>query len=195
MGRLDLIRHRPGKRDERLDLTTFFHDAENPSTSSVSDTGLAVLQRWPQLAADAGEMDRAALARRVRARPPVRVMNLRDYDHDGRATEFMLQVSTAPSEKRMAIVVGISKARPSLHAFTSVGHPERPLLLYEHVWDALLRSRGKVSAVEWACGDHGSETRTEVHLSVTPAGIDGSRAVYECGPHGAAGRLVSSERL
>ena len=194
MGVLDLVRRRPGHPDERLPLTPLFHDPDNADWDSPSED-LAARQRWPVRESDVNETDQAAFERRVRARPSVRVMALRDYDHDGRATEFLLQVGTAPCGRRESIVVGVSRGRPALHAFTSVAHPERPLVLEATIWERLARSGGGVSVLEWPCGDHGAETRTDVRIAVTPGGIDGTRSESECGRNGAAGRRVSSERI
>jgi len=57
-----------------------------------------------------------------------------------------------------------------------------------------LKSR-EVTAVEWLCGDHGGETQTEVRVSATTLGFDGTRLIYECTPAGAKGKLRSSERF
>lgn len=190
-GELDLVRRAPGRPDERLALTPFFSEGENPA----EDTQLAVLQRWPVLDSDDAAIDSVDLGPTIRARPVTRVMVLGDYDHDGRATEFLLQVSAGPCGHQASVLVGVSTANPSLHAFTSVAHPAQPLVLRPELWELLRRSGGEATGVEWPCGDHGAETRTEVRLWAGPAGIDGVRSEYECAADDARGRLVSSERI
>lgn len=190
-GELDLVRRRPGRPDERLALTPLFADGENPAWQ----THLAVLQRWPVLEPDYAAIDSVDLGPAVRARPAARAMALGDYDHDGRATEFLLQVGASPCGHRASVLVGVSSANPSLHAFTSVAHPEQPLVLDPEIWELLRQSGGDTTGVEWRCADHGSETQTEVRLSAGPAGIDGTRSEYQCAAGRAKGRLIRSERL
>jgi len=192
-GELDLIRRRAGHSDERLALTPLFGDGEGAPGSD----SLAVLQRWPVQESDYGTLSDSTrdIASTVRARPVTRAMNLGDYDHDGSATEFPLQIGTTACGHQEAVVVGISPANPSLHAFTSVAHPERPLVLDPDTWAQLLHSHGSTTVVEWRCLDHGSETQTEVTLRTGPAGIDGTRSEYRCRTGGVRGRLVRSERI
>jgi hypothetical protein len=190
-GELDLVRRVPGRAEERLALTPLFREGENPTEAE----GLAILQRWPVKDSDYEVTDSVGFAADVRARPVTRTMMLGDYDHDGKATELLVQVGASPCGHRAAVLVGLSNAQPSLHAFSSVGHPTRPLVLEPHIWALLLGASGKFTGVEVQCGDHAAETRTEVELQVGPSGIDGTRVQYECAPGGARGRLVRSERI
>ncbi len=197
-GELDLVRRRPGRADARLELTPFFHAAGTDGPGDIDS--LAVLRRWPVRQSDfedAGTDN--GLPAAIRARPAVRAMALGDYDHDGRATEFVLQVGTLPCGRREGILVGVSAADSSLHAFTSVAHPERPLVLEAGLWESLRRSGGGVAngvtSVEWPCGDHGSETQTEVRLWAGPSGVGGSRSTYACSAGNTRGRLISSQPI
>lgn len=131
----------------------------------------------------------------VRRRPGLPDERLGDYDHDGRATEFLLLVSAGPCGHQASVLVGLSTTQPSLHAFTSVAHPEEPLVLAPEIWELLLRSGGSATGIEWRCRDHGAETQTEVSLRAGPAGIDGTRSEYQCTADGARGQLVRSERI
>jgi len=186
-GTLDLVRERPGQSVERLHLTPLFAGEDSPV-----DDKTAVLQRSPVLDGDYPQMDSAEFGSQIRGRPPTRAIAMQDYDHDGRATEFLLQVGELQCGKRESVVVGISKSNPTLHVFTSVAHPKEPLVLEAHIWNELLRSSGKVESVEWACGDHGADTLTLVRLSISAAGIDGVRSEYECKADDTAGKLISS---
>jgi hypothetical protein len=191
MGDLDLVRHRSSHPEERLALTPLFDGEENPGWRNH----LAVLQRWPMLEADYMAADSIDLEPSIRARAFTRVIVPRDYDHDGRATEFPLQVGTLPCGKTQSVLVGVSTIDSSLHAFASVAHPERPLVLPTYLWEQLRRSGGRTTGVEWPCGDHGADTQTEVSLFVSPRGIDGVRSEYGCVAGRSRGRLRSSERL
>jgi hypothetical protein len=190
MGELDLVRSRPGPPDERLALTPLFHEAGADGPREIDS--LAVLQRWPVHESDSEARDDDSLPAAIRARPVVRVMALGDYDHDGRATEFLLQVGTLPCGKRVAVLVGVSHADSSVHVFRSLGHPEQSLVLPTYIWDRLRQSAGRATGVEWPCGDHGADTQTEVSLSAGPKGIGGTRAEYACTAGNARGRLLSS---
>jgi len=191
MGRLDLVRRRPGHANERLALTPLFDHQENPGWREH----LAVLQRWPMLGSDYPLADSIDLEPAIRARAMTRVITPRDYDHDGRATEFPLQVGTLPCGKKQAVLIGVSAVDSSLHAFTSVAHPERPLVLPMTLGEQLRQSGGSTAGVEWPCGDHGADTQTEVQLSVSPQGIDGVRSEYQCLSGQSRGRRISSERI
>ena len=181
-GSLALIRRRLSQRSDTLQLAPLFTESPAP--------GAAVLQRWPVLPTDYKSTPSAA---DVHRRANSRVMTLADYDHDGRATEFMLQVGASPCGHNDAVVIGISRTDSTLHAFTSVAHPERPLVMEPWLWAALLESNGRVTKVEWACGDHGSEAETVVHLDASPRGIEATRTTYACGDGGKRGALKSSE--
>jgi hypothetical protein len=132
-------------------------------------------------------------AARVRARPIAQVMHFADYDHDGRATEFLLQVGTLPCGKQMSVAIGISRDKPNLHVFSSVENPDRPLVLQAWQWESLLEARAPIKVTDWKCGDHGSEEETELELAVDKNGIHGTKWTYECDQDGRRGKLTSKE--
>jgi hypothetical protein len=163
---LTLVRARSDGEVERLALGPFFDRFETPGSKS----GPAVLQRWRPMTdgpnSDLKQMD-PKLAddnfdKEVSKRDLVEVMQVADFDHDGRATEFLIQVGTMPCGKHEMVLVGISQANPHLHAFSSVEEPGTPLVLGAWVWAALLKSDGPVDVVEWPCGDHGSDIESRV---------------------------------
>lgn len=135
-GQVDLVRKSTTGAVDRLSLAPLFIGQETPAAE-----GVPVLQRWPVLHSDYSDTSgtETAFLQRIESRPVVHLMTLGDYDHDGRVTEFVLQVGALPCGKREAVVVGVSRARPTLHAFTSVAHPERPLVLEATIWAALLK--------------------------------------------------------
>ncbi len=148
-GDLDLVRAQPGKAEERMHLGPLF------------DGGKARLQRWPVGNWAKTPPSLADLA----MRPLARVMKIADYDHDGRATEFVLQVDANACGHTPSVVVGISKNKPSLHAFATTDKPSEPLKLDRRSdWDKLA-AKSPVSIVEVACGDHGADTETSLDLS------------------------------
>ncbi len=190
-GNLDLVRRVPGKKDERFSLTQLFKYASD--LPLAGDTIEAILQRWDVQPEDYDNSDVPGFGVRVRARPVSRVMHFADYDHDGRATEFALQIGTLPCGKRMSVVVGISRSKPRLHVFSSVKHPKQPLILQSWQWDKLSRAKGPIKAVDWRCGDHGSDVETELELRADDGNIHETRTEYECTKEGQRGRLKNKE--
>lgn len=159
-GYLDLVRSPPSAAEQRFPLSTLF------------DGTYARVRRWPVTKADSGKKpDFADLA----VRPIETVMKLGDYDHDGRATEFVLIVGSQPCGHTQAVVVGISKTSPALHVFTSVEKPGAPVVL-EHPgdWEKVRAAKGAVDIVQVACGDHAADTETSLRITA-----DGSLHVQE----------------
>jgi hypothetical protein len=188
-GDLDLVRVSRTTPEDRLSLTPAF-DQE------IVDWGqTAILPRWAvhdddrESARDSPE----AQAARIRRRPQLEIMKLRDFDHDGRATEFFVQVEAAPCGKHMGVVFGISKDRPNLHVFASAAHPNAPLVLRADHWEALARSAGSTTRVDWLCGDHGTSSQEELQLQADARGIHVVRLFYGCNANGTRGSLIRSE--
>jgi len=189
-GNLDLVRLRGGREVERLLLTPLF------GPDSDFD-GQVIVPRFPVRKddLDAGVDGQEELEADVPKRPVVKIMELRDYDHDGQATEFFLQIASLPCAKEMGIVIGVSRRRPALHAFGTIENPDKPLLLLRSHWADLARAKGSIQRLLWACGDHGSDERTDVFLRADAHGIHASRRDYECREDGGRGPIVREEWL
>ncbi len=183
-GELDLVRLVPGKSEEKVSLTQYF------------SKGRAILPRWPELESDVDLEDSSNFGQIIRSRPIVAIMNFADYDHDGRATEFPIQIGAGPCGHRSTILVGVSRNNPHLHVFGTIAHPDRPLVL-EHPtdWTQLLASGGNTTVAQWACGDHASEEHIEVQLHATANGIEAIRLFYSCDENSTARRLLKREEL
>src|ERR1019366_10388723 len=122
-GDLDLVRSRPGAPDERLALGPLFEDHD------------ARFKRWTPAKSDSGKQPNIA---DLSMRPIAGAMKIGDYDHDGRATELVLQVGASACGHTPSLVVGISKGNPKLHAFASPDKPSEPLTLdHPEDWDKL----------------------------------------------------------
>src|SRR5580765_7536557 len=137
-GRLTLVRLRPGHPQERLELAPFFKDQGSPAAA-----GMAVLQRWRPIPAAAHDEDddwhHAAdfdFLKRVQARGSSDLMRFGDYNHDGRASEFLLQVGLRPCGRAQMVLVGVSRRNPQLHVFATAEAPEQPLVLPVETWSA-----------------------------------------------------------
>lgn len=188
-GQLWLVRRRGGRDIEHLDLTPLFGKFDGPGDVD----GMATAQRWPMRDKDS---DREAdedpkLIKDIEHRKPVRLMAFADYDHDGNATEFLLQVGTLPCGKLQLAAVGISPANPHLHVFGSVAHPNDPLMMSQWVWERLKQSGKPKEVEEWPCGDHGSEESDRVVVSAKRGQINATSRVYECRADGHRGKLTS----
>lgn len=157
-GKLSLIRLRRGAAREMLDLSGFFH------TGAIAAPGsLAVLQRWQPIPASAHDEDddwhHASdfnFLARVRSRPPATIMRMADYNHDGRASEFLLQVGAPACGKHVMVLVGVSKYNARLHVFASADAPDEPLELDAETWEAVRRSASPVHAIEAGCDQPGA---------------------------------------
>ncbi len=172
-GELDLVRKAPGRREERLSLTPYF--------KSLGRWDSALLPKWPMYEEDWKSIDSPNLPTRIQSRPIVEIMKLADYDHDGRATEFVLQIDATACGHRQAILVGISRRVPHLHVFGTVAHPSTPIVLqHPEEWTSLLRSKSRVTLVEWPCGDHGGDLESDYELHVVPEGIRGFKILRPC---------------
>ena len=207
-GELDLVRLRSSKEVDRLHLTPFFRGKDTPSPAWEKNH--AALRRWPVLDSDQDwftEVDTtsddaglAAFQKAVSERTPVTVLDLQDFNHDGWAAEFVLQIGTLPCGKRESVLVGISRDWPKLHVFRSVERPDKPLVLFFQHWERMRVSGGKVRTVTWPCGDHASEVHDETVLRVDAKGFHAMRETFSCdvseGPPGAVhGKLLSREIL
>jgi len=158
-GSMDLVRTIPGKPDERLHLDSLFSDHDT------------LMQRWPVTKADrdgaiggdggAGKLDMVGIS----MRPVTSIIKFGDFDHDGRASEFLLQVGAFPCGHTPTIVVGISKDNPKLHAFGTKETPNEPVTLDNRAdWEKLLK-KPQADITTIACGDHGATDSTIMHVT------------------------------
>jgi len=178
VGDLVLERERPGARPERMPLTPLFARSD----MVFNEKGpVAMLPRWP---APLRDIDQNPTPATIRARPAVPIMRLRDYNHDGIAGEFLLQVDTLPCGKHLMVAVGTTRDNPRLHALTSAEHRGRPLTLFQWQWAALARSPRPGRIMDWPCGDHGAEEETSVVLKTNGGRIHATRITTTCPPDG-----------
>jgi len=165
-GSLELLRERPGAATETLALDKLFDD------------GLARLQKYAPHPGDGLlTVDAPFLA----GRPVVDVMKLGDYDHDGRATEFVLQIGANAYGHQPSIVVGISTADPRLHAFTSASDPKTPLALETPgAWERVKNATRAVTLVQVRCGDHGATEEEDARITFKGGILDVTRKKKPC---------------
>jgi hypothetical protein len=166
-GDLDLVRQRPNAPEERLGLDSLFEDRD------------AKLPRWMP-----NETERAKLTvpsqASLQKRALVPVMKFADYDHDGRATEFVLQIAAFPCGHTTSVVVGIDKNKPKLHIFSSVEAPKDWLTLESRSDWEKVRGPLPVTLVEVTCGDHGAEDEESVQISADAKGLHAEQRKKNC---------------
>jgi hypothetical protein len=138
---------------------------------------VAMLPRWR---AQLSDIDNSPTPAAIAARPPVPIMRLRDYNHDGIAGEFLLQINTLPCGKHLMVAVGITRDNPRLHALTTAEHPERALALYPWQWQALARNPGPATIMDWPCGDHAADEETTMLLRTDHGRIHATRITSTC---------------
>lgn len=187
-GHLTLVRKRPGLETERLDLRSLFAD-----TGIVTGPPMAVLSRWPvnpNDSARAGRDDRK-LPGEIERRPATTAMRFGAYDRSARGTQFLIQVDAGPCGHTMYSAVGVTARNPHLHAIGSAANPNKPLVLPIKAWQALLAGPGTHTVVAWPCGDHGSESRTELTLAVVDEQITVKQRIYACTKNDQRGALTS----
>jgi len=178
-GTLELMRIKSDKHIEKLTLGSLFADSDFLPLRP----GHAALKKWDiNYSGTPNDLrsDDVDIYREVKKRKVADVMQFADYDHDGRATEFLLQVDTLPCGKHQSALIGISKEYPHLHAFTSVDEPEKPVVVADWVWRAMPSSNGHVEVVDWECGDHGSEVETKALLSAKGGRFELKRTESRC---------------
>ncbi len=110
------------------------------------------------------------------------VLTFGDYDHDGRASEIVLQVGAGPCGHTSTIVVGVSKANPRLHAFTAAEDASTQLALDgRRDWETL-RTKGALERVQIACGDHGATESTAVGVRASGGVLHATKKTSPCPP-------------
>jgi hypothetical protein len=162
-GELDLVRFRPGAPEDRLPLTPLFADV-GPDLE---------MRHWVPLETDYRLDDHNIVPpREIAKRAVADVMQLGDYDHDGRDTEFVVVLSTGnPCGNSYAVVVGISRSDPKLHVFGTVDDPHSRLTLGIRAWEEVRHGTGTVRIVEFGCGNHGSEEEQSHFIVIDGAGL------------------------
>jgi hypothetical protein len=187
-GKLALLRMRSGAPPERLELAPFFKDL-----GVAGAEGAAVVQRWRPIPAAAHDEEddwhHAAdfdFLKRIRARGPSTVMKFGDYNHDGRASELLLQVGTHPCGTQQLVLVGVSRYNPHLHVFAAAEAPAQPLVLSGAAWAAVLKNPKPAPVVETSCDVPENDTETLVIVAVRQGAFHVRRESRPCPKDGGA---------
>lgn len=189
-GKLDLVRTRKSAPDDVLALTPLFQDTENPAGAEGFEE--AVLQRWPVRDSD---NERQPSQTEIATRPVVQIMKVGDYNHDGKASEFVLQIGTEPCGHSDAVLIGITPQHPTLHVFARAEEPNKPLVTERRVWEKLLTSKGKALVTVLTCGDHGSEIEIDAELRADAKGLHETVFTYECTDNFKRGNRIPAGQL
>jgi hypothetical protein len=189
-GKLALVRKRGDTEVERMELAPLFGQFDGPDLD-----GMAALMRWPMLDSDADRENKEdpTLIADIKRRTAPTIMRFADYDHDGAETEFLLPIGTLPCKKVQYAAIGVTAKNPHLHALGSAAHPEAMLAMPLPAWHALLVKPGASTVTLWACGDHGSEQRSELTVSAGKDGIRAHERDFSC-PEDASSEKPLQER-
>lgn len=165
-GHLELVRERAGTPAEVFNLDPLFPD------------GKARLARWPTNEKD--PFDKDPNVPEIKKRSEVSAMNLGDFDHDGRATEFALFTEPVVMGHVNTVIIGISKSEPKLHVFAN--DKNEPLILdrkkdWEKVRDA---KTSPVTIKTVTCGDHGADQEEDDVVTFGPTGLSIKRVSHKC---------------
>jgi hypothetical protein len=157
-GNLWLVRRRHGREVERMDLRPIFGHFDYPDYHM---SGKAYVRRWPFERGDYGREGPAFVAE-VKRRPVSTIMKFADYDRDGQATEFLIQVGTLGGGVQLFAAVGVSTRNPHLHALSSVEKPGAPVEMQLRPWNALLTATRPTRLTTWQCDDHDSDVQQDL---------------------------------
>jgi hypothetical protein len=194
-GKLLLVRRRGGRVVERMDLRPLFGKSDYPEADKLK--GTAYLQRWPTEDRDLereNSEDRKLISD-IKHRPAPLIMGLADYDRDGNATEFLIQVGTLPCGKLQFAAVGVSAKNPHLHALTTIANPGTPLIMPLNAWQALLKGPGPSTVPIWDCGDHGSDVRGDLVVSASDGKVSVKERHFSCSHDSPSAKPVTEEDL
>jgi hypothetical protein len=167
----------------------------------IGKLGERALQRWPVFEEDMERVrgiTEASIAL-LAERPVVRLMFFADYDHDGRATEFVLERGGSPCSMHDAILVGIDRTNGTPHAFGTARAPDVPLSLNGRwQWEDIRNARPAALAAgleftQFGCGNHGSGTHTSTFVQSSPEGFRATTRTYDCTRDNQRGRLIEEK--
>jgi hypothetical protein len=176
-GDLDLIRSRPGEPDDRFPLSTLFAKVGNEGALD----GRPIFPKWPVTDSDRSSASAPPLAT-LRERAPIKILALSDFDHDGRATEFVLQVAAGPCGHEASVIVGISRTVPRLHAFSTAERAAEPLVLTRPLDWMRVANQVPATLVETSCGDHGSKVEIDEVVRADAKGLHATEKREKCDP-------------
>lgn len=182
IGDLYVIRRREGAPEERALLE-----------------GMA-LQHWPVYEADAERYAVAMDLEVARKRPSIPILEFEDYDHDGRATEFIIDHGSSPCMAHETMVVGSTLRNAKPHLFTVKGHPDTPLTLngrwqWEAIRDASIAQLNRgIELTQSVCGNHGSGAEYTYFVRRIGDEFEVTARTYICnGPNDTRGTLLESK--
>jgi hypothetical protein len=186
-GSLSLIRERVGMPKEKLLLDPMFSDGAAPSTASI-------LLRSPFQEIDGGYSTEQLKEERAKRRP-VSVLQLKDFNQDGLAAEFVLQVNAGPCGHQQGVLLGVEARGGPLKVFGGAANPGAPLVLeYSNWFNFLMKS--SFDSLEFGCGDHGSEEEMVIHLSIKDGAFVAEQEVFDCtGKDGMRGKSMAKKAL
>jgi hypothetical protein len=183
-GSLDVVRTRSDGSEDRLALDEKMVQRWIPTKAETDAAMRAGIARG----ATDGDAGAAKTRAELEGHQIAKVLNIGDYDHDGRATEFVLQVSAGPCWHKEAVLVGLERTNERLHVFVDETPEPNPdpslpsdpeITLEPSDWEkarvALPRTFIRVP-----CGDHGAMEAQLLTLTRGPAGLRAKKHTRRC---------------
>lgn len=168
-GPIEIVRVRDGAEVAASDLTPIFGQEDAP-----------VIARFPP-----GVRFSAKALTEAKA---TKVMDLRDYNQDGRAAEFVLvgryNPRRGPPLDRIGHLTGLSPNGGGLFSYAIEG---------TGTWESVRTMTDTFELVLIPCNDHASDLEYVDVFTRTPRGVTREMRKYRCLPTGARGRLAESE--
>ncbi len=126
--------------------------ANVPASDAISEAPLATrVAIYRRVRPSAGPQLTLAESERL---PLPTVLSIGDYDHDGRATEFVLPMGFFICGNSSRGVVGLDRKHPRLHLLEWASPAGAHMVGLNIDWEAI-RERESGDIITWHCGNHG----------------------------------------
>jgi hypothetical protein len=119
--------------------------------------------------------------------PWITWLDIADYNHDGQATEFAVNVGRIACAVQVSLVVGVTRDRPRFHVLRWANGDTMSNAVDQTWWDDV-RDRSRGEHVSIACGDHGYPGEQRIRWWPTPHGL--AYRVIEREMPGDCGRIM-----
>lgn len=151
-------------------------------THIAGEHPVALRAPWQLYGADHGSPERDL------GNPWRTLLDVGDYNHDGDATEFVVDLEHIACGHNSSAVVGVTRRNPHLHVLEWTNGGEMRLPNGGHLWEAV-RASARGERVSWPCGDHGAPEAETLRWSPAPGGLRASTQVRSCpSPRGLTAR-------
>lgn len=121
--------------------------------------------------------------------PRVTYLDVADYDHDGRATEFAAELGELVCGHAEAVIIGITREHPRLHVLRWADGGRMAMTSGRGGWEPV-RASARGDVVTWRRGDHGVTDEERMRWWPTRAGLQNEEYVAASPTEGGADEVV-----